>query len=106
MAKRFDVYLINLDEEVTEDPKNTRPGVVISPDEMNRNLDHLIIAPIASTTSKYPTRVTTEFLNAERSIILDQMRTVDRARLVKKIGELDGKTAKAAIDLLAEIFAE
>ncbi len=106
MAKRFEVYLINLDESVTDDPKNSRPGVVISPDEMNRNLDHVIIAPIASTNAKYPTRVSTQFLNAERFIILDQLRTVDRSRLVKKIGEIDPGTRKATLAKLHELFAE
>lgn len=106
MVRRFEVYLINLDDDVTDDPKNTRPGVVISPDEMNRNLDHVLIAPIASTNAKYPTRVPTEFLNAKRFVILDQLRTVERSRLVKNIGELDKKAAAATLELLAEIFSE
>ncbi len=106
MAKRFEVYLINLDEEISGDPKNTRPGVVISPDEMNFYMDHVIIAPIASTNVKYPTRVPTEFLNSQRYVILDQLRAVDRNRLVKKIGELDKAAARATLDLLAELFAE
>lgn len=106
MVKRFEVYLINLDDEVTDDPKNTRPGVVVSPDEMNRNLQHSIIAPIATTNAKYPTRVPTEFLNAERWVILDQLRAVDRDRLVKRIGELDAKTSERIIELLQEMFAE
>lgn len=106
MVKRFDVYLINLDDEVTDDPKNTRPGVVVSPDEINRNLSHSIIAPIASTNAKYPTRIPTDFLNAERWVILDQLRSVDRSRLVKKIGKIDEKTANATLELLREMFEE
>ncbi|HMO79346.1 MAG TPA: type II toxin-antitoxin system PemK/MazF family toxin [Pyrinomonadaceae bacterium] len=106
MVKRFEVYLINLDDEVTDDPKNTRPGVVVSPDEMNGNLQHSIIAPIATTNAKYPTRVPTQFLNAERWVVLDQLRAVDRDRLVKSIGELDAKTSERIIELLLEMFAE
>ncbi|MBX3243644.1 MAG: type II toxin-antitoxin system PemK/MazF family toxin [Acidobacteria bacterium] len=106
MVKRFEVYLINLDEQVTDDPRNTRPGVVISPDEMNKFVDHVLIAPIASTNATFPTRIPVEFLNAERFIILDQIRSVDKERLVKKIGDLNKKTAKAVLDLLQELFAE
>ncbi len=106
MAKRFEVYLINLDEEVSDDPKNSRPAVIVSPDELNRNLDHVIIAPIASTNAKYPTRIATEFLNAKRRIVLDQLRTVDSSRLVKKIGEIDKTSADAVLELLQEMFAE
>lgn len=105
MVKQFEVYLINLDESISDDPKNSRPGVVISPDEMNRNLGHAIIAPIASSNAEYPTRIPTNFLNAERRVILDQMRTVDSKRLVKKIGEIDKDSAKAVLQLLQEMFA-
>lgn len=105
MVKRFEVYLINLDDEISADPKNTRPAVVVSPDEINSNLHHVMIAPIASTKAPYPTRVETEFLNAKRWVILDQIRTVDRTRLAKKIGEIDEKTADSVLDLLAEMFA-
>lgn len=106
MVKRFEIYLINLDERVTNDPKNTRPGVVVSPDEMNKFTDHVLIAPIASTNAKYPTRVPIEFLNAERYIILDQLRAVDKERLVKKIGEINKSSAVSVVDLLQELFAE
>ena len=82
MVNRFDVFLVNLDATPSDDAKNTRPGVVISPDESNRNIDHVIIAPVASTNAKYPTRVGVEFLNSERFVILDQMRAVDKARLL------------------------
>ena len=96
MVKRFDVFLVNLDSSPSGDAKNTRPGVVISPDEVNRNLDHVLIAPIASTNAKYPTRVAVDFLNSERFVILDQIRTVDKARLVKKIGEIAEPAQMAA----------
>jgi len=106
VVKRFDVYLINLDSSPSDDAKNTRPGVVLSPDEMNRNLDHVIIAPIASTNAKYPTRVAVEFLNSERFVIIDQIRTVDKKRLVKKIGEISEPSHEPILDRLGELFAK
>ena len=106
MVSRFEVYLVNLDAEMTTDPKNTRPSVVISPDEVNRNLDTAIIAPIATTRAEYPTRVAVDFLNGKRHVILDQIRTVDQARLVKKIGEIDEASRPMIIERLQELFAE
>ena len=106
MVKRFEVYLVNLDDAPSKDAKNTRPAVVISPDEMNRNVGHVIIAPISSPTAKYPTRISIELLNNERSIVLDQIRTVDKERLVKKIGDI-GKAARGkTLERLQEMFAE
>ena len=106
MVKRFEIYLVNLDEEISDDPKNTRPALVISPDEVNRHLDYVLIAPISSTKMKYPTRVLIQFLNSERAVILDQIRSVETARLVKKVGEADKGSQKAILDRLAELFAE
>lgn len=106
MVERFDVFLINLDAVPSEDAKNTRPAVVISPDETNRNLGHVIIAPLSSTRAKYPTRVAIDFLNGERFVVLDQLRTVDRGRLVKKIGTVDKQAQKHVIAKLLEMFAE
>ncbi|MEP7149200.1 MAG: type II toxin-antitoxin system PemK/MazF family toxin [Acidobacteriota bacterium] len=106
VVNRFDVFLVNLDSTPSEEAKNTRPGVVVSPDEVNRNTDHVLIAPIATTNAKYPTRVAVEFLNSERSVILDQLRTVDKIRLVKKIGEIGEASRDAILDRLAEYFAK
>ena len=106
VVNRFDVFLVNLDSTPSDDAKNTRPGVVVSPDEANRNIDHVIIAPLASTNAKYPTRVAVEFLNSERFIILDQMRAVDKARLVKKIGEIPTPSHDAVLERLGEMFAK
>ena len=105
MVSRYEVYLINLDEVPSDDPKNTRPAVVVSPDELNRHVDTAIIAPLSSTRAKYPTRVPVEFLNETRYVILDQIRTVDRSRLVKKIGELEKEARAAVADRLLELFS-
>lgn len=106
MVSRFEVYLVNLDAEITPDPKNTRPSVIISPNEVNKNLDTVIIAPLATTKAAYPTRLEIEFLNGTRYVILDQIRTVDQSRLVKKIGELDEASRRMIIERLQELFAE
>ena len=106
MVNRFDVYLAGLDAVPSKDAKNTRPCVVISPNEMNAHLASVMIAPLSSVTTKYPTRIAVNFLNNERMIVLDQIRTVDKARLVKKIGEIDKSAHKETIDRLREIFAE
>ncbi|HXF43484.1 MAG TPA: type II toxin-antitoxin system PemK/MazF family toxin [Pyrinomonadaceae bacterium] len=105
MVNRFDLYLVSLDDEPTPDPKITRPAVIISPDEMNRYLETVIVAPLSTTTCRLPTRISTNFLNSERSIILDQIRTVDKKRLVKKIGELSDSARQDVTKCLLEMFA-
>lgn len=106
MVNRFDIYLVNLDAVPSTDAKNTRPCVVVSPNELNRNISNVIIAPLSSATAKYPTRITVNFLNSERMIVLDQIRTVDKVRLVKKIGEIEKAVQKETLDRLLEMFAE
>jgi mRNA interferase MazF len=106
MVKRFEVYLVNLDAEASDDPRNTRPCVVVSPNEMNGNISHVIVAPLTTTDKEYPTRIKIDFLNGERIIVLDQIRTVDRVRLVKKIGEIDEAVGKTVLERLQEMFTE
>lgn len=106
MVDRFDVYLVNLDPQVSKEAKNTRPCVVISPDEMNRNISTVIIAPLSSSGLRYPTRIKINFLNGERAIVLDQIRAVDKVRLVKKIGAIDNLAQKEVVDRLQELFAQ
>ena len=106
MVTRFDICLVNLDSEVTKDAKNTRQCVVVSPDEMNGNVTHVLIAPISSGSAAYPTRIPIDLLNSKRYIILDQIQPVDSRRLVKTIGQLDAETQKAALSTLQELFAE
>jgi mRNA interferase MazF len=106
MVNRFEVHLVNLDAEPSGDAKNTRPCVVISPNEMNHNISTAIIAPISSSTTAYPTRVQIDFLNNRRSIVLDQIRTVDQVRLVKKIGEIEKDAQASVTRILKEMFDE
>jgi mRNA interferase MazF len=106
LVGRFDVFLVNMDESPGRDPKNTRPAVIVSPDELNNNLESVIIAPMATTHAKYPTRVSVDFLGSERHVILDQIRSIDKVRLVKKIGGLDPDSQKMIVARLIELFAE
>ncbi|MEQ1762437.1 MAG: type II toxin-antitoxin system PemK/MazF family toxin [Pyrinomonadaceae bacterium] len=106
MVNRFEVYLINLDDRPSDDPKNTRPAVIISPDELNRNVETAIVAPLSATKALYPTRIPVSFLNETRYVILDQIQTVDRDRLVKKIGSIENSARKDVLIKLQELFAE
>jgi mRNA interferase MazF len=106
VAKRFDVYEVNVDPKVGDEVKKTRPCVVISPDETNRFIDTVIVAPMISRGYRYPTRVPCEFEDKKAQVVLEQIRTVDKARLVKKMGRLGRPTQKAVLATLAEMFAE
>ena len=102
---RFEVYLINLDPTVGSEIKKTRPCLVISPDEINHNVRTVIVAPMTTRGQPYPTRVRCRFKGKGGQVVLDQIRAVDRSRLVKKLGRIDGKTAAAVLDALREMFA-
>lgn len=105
VAKRFDVYLVNLDPTVGSEIKKTRPCVVISPDEMNRNIRTVIIAPMTSAQKKYPTRVSCTFQKKKGQVVLDQLRTIDKARLMKKLGAIESKDQLEVIAILQRLFA-
>jgi mRNA interferase MazF len=105
VANRFDVYLTNLDPSVGSEIQKTRPCLIISPDEMNRHIRTVIVAPMTSATKDYPTRVNCKFKKKEGQIVLDQIRTIDKQRLVKKIGSIDSKTQMEVISVLQSMFA-
>lgn len=106
MVNRFEIYLLNLDQVISGDPKTSRPCVVISPDEMNRNLSSVIVAPVSSADRKYPTRVQFDFLDKKRAVVLDQVRTVEAERLFQKIGTIEGAARGQVVSVLMEMFAE
>lgn len=106
VVQRFDVFLINLDPTVGSEIKKTRPCVIISPDEMNCNIATVIVAPMTTRGQPYPTRVACNFQGKDGQIVLDQIRTVDKTRLVKHLGQINIDEQKAVIDTLADIFAE
>lgn len=103
---RFDIYLISLDPTKGSEIKKTRPCLVISPDEMNRNIRTVIIAPLTSVIRKYPSRVNLTFQKKKGQIVLDQIRTVDKQRLIKKLGSANTSTQANVLDVLREMFAE
>lgn len=106
VVKRFDVFLVNLDPTIGSEIKKIRPYVVISPDEMNRHVATVIIAPMTTKGRIYPTRVACQFQSKDGQIVLDQIRTIDKTRLVKKLGQISQDEQVAVLDTLAEIFAE
>jgi mRNA interferase MazF len=106
VVKRFEVYLINLDPTVGDEIQKTRPCLVISPDEMNRYIGTVMIAPLTTKGRLYPSRVTCYFQDKEGQIVLDQIRTVDKTRLLKRMGQLELMAQKEVLAVLAEMFAE
>ncbi len=105
VVKRFDVYLVNLDPTVGSEIKKTRPCLVISPDEMNHNIRTVIIAPMTSAQKEYPTRVSCTFKKKKGQIVLDQLRTIDKTRLIKKIGTVNSKSQLDVISILQRLFS-
>lgn len=105
VVNRFDVYLVNLDPTVGSEIQKTRPCLVISPDEMNRNIRTVIIAPMTSAQKDYPTRVSCTFRKKQGQIVLDQIRTIDKERLIKKLGTIDSRAQLDTISILQRLFA-
>ncbi|MES1240632.1 MAG: type II toxin-antitoxin system PemK/MazF family toxin [Acidobacteriota bacterium] len=105
VISRGEVYLVALDPTLGSEIKKTRPCVVISPDEINHRIRTLIVAPMTSKGRRYPTRVPCRFQDTQGLVVLDQIRTVDSERLVKKLGVLDAETMKAVLETLREMFA-
>lgn len=102
---RFDVYLVNLDPTIGVEIRKTRPCLVVSPDEINHHLRTVIVAPMTTKGITYPTRVPCRFKRKKGHVVLDQIRTVDRGRLIRQLGRLDAKTASQVLAVLQEIFA-
>lgn len=106
MISRFEVFYVNLDPTIGSEIKKTRPCAIISPNEMNHNISTVIIAPLTSKLRNYPTRVPCKVEGKQGQIVLDQIRTVDKTRLIKKIDTLNKITQKKVLNILTEMFAE
>ena len=106
MVNQYDVYLINLDPTVGQEIKKTRPCLVISPDEMNHNIDTAIIAPMTTKSHVYPTRVKVKFDGKDGWIVLDQIRTVDKIRLVKQLGKISKKEIAEVKSIIKEMLVD
>lgn len=105
VIRRFEVYLVNLAPAVGSEIRKTRPCLVISPDEMNRQIRTVIVAPMTTKGQNYPTRVDCTFQDKVGQIVLDQIRTVDKQRLVRRLGEVDGGSQTKVLAVLAEMFS-
>lgn len=105
VVSRFDVFLVNLDPTQGHEIKKTRPCLVISPDEINQFIGTAIIAPMTTKGHDYPSRVPVTFQRRKGQIVLDQIRTIDKSRLTRKLGRIDKRTAQKVLDVLQEMFA-
>jgi len=106
VVTRFDVYLVNLDPTVGSEIRKTRPCLIVSPDELNRHIATVIVTPMTTKGRAYPTRVACRFQGKDGQVVLDQLRTVDKVRLVRRLGRVNKSTQKAVLTTLAEMFAE
>ena len=103
---RGDVHLVGLDPTLGSEIKKTRPCLIVSPDELNQHLRTVIVAPMTTGGQAYPWRVACRFQNRSGFVALDQLRTVDSARLVKRLVRLCAASTTAVLDTLQEMFAE
>ncbi len=106
MVKRGEIWLAALDPTIGREIQKTRLCLIISPDEMNNNLRTAIAAPLTTGSHPAPFRVALRFKGKDGLILLDQIRTLDRARLVKRMGKADAAKLRAVLDVLGEMFAE
>ena len=104
VVQRFEVYLVSLDPTVGSEIQKSRPCLVISPDEMNRHINTVIVAPMSTQGSAYPTRVPCTFQGRQGQVVLDQIRTVDKSRLITKLGRINRPTQRAVLAILHDMF--
>jgi mRNA interferase MazF len=104
VVKRFDVFLVSLDPTVGSEIQKSRPCLIISPDEMNRHIRTVIIAPMTTRGRRYPTRVACEFQGKQGQIVLDQIRTVDKSRLLGRLERIDSQTQMHVLSVLQDMF--
>lgn len=103
---RFEVHLVALDPVVGSEIRKTRPCLIISPDDMNHHVATVIVAPMTTKGQPYPTRVLCTFQGKQGQVVLDQIRTVDKSRLVKRLGMIDDATRSSVLKTLGEMFTE
>jgi mRNA interferase MazF len=106
VVERFEVFLVTLDPARGMEIQKTRPCLVISPDEMNRNIGTVLIAPMTTRSRNYPSRAACVFEGKSGQIVLDQIRAVDKSRLVRRLGKIDESTQAAVLEVLARMFAK
>jgi mRNA interferase MazF len=104
--KQYQLVVVNLDPTIGNEMKKTRPCVVISPDEMNRFLQTIVIAPVTSTSKTYPTRIPIKQGKTKGWVVLDQIRTIDRRRIVKAVGSLNAKEIIKLKGVMKETYVD
>ncbi len=105
VVTRFDVIVVRLDPTEGREIRKTRPCLVVSPDEMNRPLGTLIVAPMTTAGRPYPSRVPVKFGGKDGYVVLDQIRTVDKGRVLRRLGRIDAVAGRRVLSHIAEIFA-
>ena len=106
VIKQYEVYLINLDPTIGHEIQKTRPCLVLSPDEMNDNIRTVIIAPMTTKSHVYPTRIPVRFDKKSGWIVLDQIRTVDKARLIRRLGRISSREIAAVKDIIKQMLVD
>ena len=104
--KQYAIVLVNLDPTIGSEIKKTRPCLVISPDEINDNLRTIVIAPMTTKSKPYPTRVKVKHNNQTGWIVIDQIRTIDKSRIVRVLGKITGKEIKSCKAVIKETFVD
>lgn len=104
MVGRGDVWLVNLDPTVGSEIRKSRPCIIISPPELNDHLKTVIVAPMTSQGFQAPFRISLTFQGTTGLVLLDQLRTIDKSRLIKKLGRLQPKTLTTTLQKLQELF--
>ncbi len=105
-VKQYEIVLVNLDPTVGSEIQKTRPCVIISPDELNRNLRAIIIAPMTTKLNNYPTRVKVVHNKIEGRVVIDQIRTVDKSRIIKTLGRLSGREIRVVKNIMRQTFVD
>jgi mRNA interferase MazF len=103
---QYEIVLVNLDPTIGSEIKKTRPCVIISPNEMNKYLETIVLAPMTTTSRKYPTRIEVKHDNKIGWIVIDQIRTVDKNRIIKVLGKLTKPEIKEVKSVIKETFVD
>jgi len=104
--KQYEIILVNLDPSIGSEMKKTRPCVVLSPNEMNKHLQNVIVAPITNTSKFYPTRLELKNKEVTGWIVLDQIRTIDKTRIIKTLSKLSSKEILETKQILKELLVD
>lgn len=105
-VNQYDIVLVNLDPTIGSEMKKTRPCIILSPNEMNRHLQTIVVAPMTSSSKPYPTRISIKHKASRGWIAIDQIRTIDRLRIVKRFGTLTDKEIEKVKGVIQETFVD